>query len=352
MVPNCHVDQTFAISIDMEENVNPDPIFCVQSALLYTNSDGERRIRVHTWASLTTQNYADIIGSIDVQATTTMMSQIALKHALKHNLPEGRNMLQTTCQQFVQAGNVCPNVEALQFLPLYVMGMLKSPAFRGPNDITADMRTYIWMRLENLMVTQVAVYYYPRMFSLHNIPDSCGIPDENGCVVLPDMLNLASESMTQDGVFLLEDGETINVWIGSAVDPGFLQAIFDVSSLDQLDLVAAEAVIGTRGDPVSNKVGHILAQVRRERPVPYLPVNVMRQGDQHKEMKFFASLIEDRTIGLQSTYSEFLSRMGYRPQQQQAPPATQPTAMAAPMHAGMTPGVLASPAMTTGPPRR
>jgi len=352
MVPNCHVDQTFAISIDMEENVNPDPIFCVQSALLYTNSDGERRIRVHTWASLTTQNYADIIGSIDVQATTTMMSQIALKHALKHNLPEGRNMLQTTCQQFVQAGNVCPNVEALQFLPLYVMGMLKSPAFRGPNDITADMRTYIWMRLENLMVTQVAVYYYPRMFSLHNIPDSCGIPDENGCVVLPDMLNLASESMTQDGVFLLEDGETINVWIGSAVDPGFLQAIFDVSSLDQLDLVAAEAVIGTRGDPVSNKVGHILAQVRRERPVPHLPVNVMRQGDQHKEMKFFASLIEDRTIGLQSTYSEFLSRMGYRPQQQQAPPATQPTAMAAPMHAGMTPGVLASPAMTTGPPRR
>ena len=45
VVPNCHADQTFAISIDMEENVATDPVLCVQSALLYTNCDGERRIR-------------------------------------------------------------------------------------------------------------------------------------------------------------------------------------------------------------------------------------------------------------------------------------------------------------------
>jgi len=342
MVPNCHTDQTVAISIDMDENVHPDPMFCIQSALLYTNSDGERRIRVHTWSSLLTQNYADIIGSIDVQATTAMMSQIALKHALQHNLPHGRRMLETQCQQFVQAGNLCPNVEALQFLPLYVMGMLKSPAFRGPNDITADMRTYIWMRLENLMVSQLSAYYYPRMMALHNIPDHCGIPDENGIVTLPDMLNLTSEIMTQDGVFLLEDGETMNVWIGNTVDPGFLQAVFGVSSFDQLDPAAAEAAIGTRADPVSNKVGHILAQVRSERAVPYLPVKIMRQGDQLKEFKFFALLIEDKTIGLQLTYSEFLQRMGYRPQQQ-APPATQPMG-------GMTPGAMGSPAINTYPP--
>jgi len=351
LVPNCHTDQTFAISIDMDENVNPDPVFCMQSALLYTNSDGERRIRVHTWASLLTQNYADIIGSINVQATIAMLSQQALKHMLKHTLSEGRNMLQNQCQQFVQAGNLCPNVEALQFLPLYVMGMLKSPAFRGGVDITPDMRTYIWTRLENLMVSQLSAYYYPRMIALHNIPGDCGIPDEDGIVTLPEMLNLTSESMTQDGVFLLEDGETLNVWIGSVVDPGFLQAVFGVPSLDQLEPAAAEAAIGTGGDPVSNQVGHILAQIRRERSVPYLPVNIIRQGDQLREVKFFASLIEDKTIGLQSTYSEFLQRMGYRPQQQQAPPST------APPMGGMTPGAMGSPAMTNspymmGPPRR
>uniref|UniRef100_A0A7S4UIX6 Uncharacterized protein n=1 Tax=Alexandrium monilatum TaxID=311494 RepID=A0A7S4UIX6_9DINO len=327
MVPNCHTDQTFAISIDMDENVTPDPVFCVQSALLYTNSDGERRIRVHTWASLTTQSYQDIVGSIDVQATTTMLSQIALKTSLKQTLPEGRNQLQAQCQQIVQAGNVCPGVEALQFLPLYIMGMLKSPAFRATNDIGADLRTYIWMRLETLMVSQMAAYYYPRMMALHNMPDGCGVPDEHGSVTLPEMLNLTSESMTQDGVYLLEDGDTMYVWIGRAVDTAFVQAVFGASSFDQLDGNAAAGVIGTRGDPLSSKIGHIIRQVRLERPLPYMTLSVIRTGDPI-EGRFFASLIEDRTTGLQSTYAEFLTRMGYRPQQQQpGMPQAPPMAM-------------------------
>ena len=53
--------------LDIQENVTPDPVLYVQSALLYTNSEGERRIRVHTWAAMTTPNFNDIIGSIDVQ---------------------------------------------------------------------------------------------------------------------------------------------------------------------------------------------------------------------------------------------------------------------------------------------
>jgi len=328
VVPNCHSDQTFAISIDMEENVTPEPVLCVQSALLYTNCEGERRIRVHTWACLTTQNYTDIIGSIDVQATVAMLSQISLEQSLKTNLPEGRNRLQTQCQQIVQASNMVPNTEALQFLPLYIMGMLKSMAFRATSDIPFDLRTYIWMRLETLTVSQMAAYYYPRMMALHNAPDHCGVPDENGNVQLPDMLNLTSESMTQDGVYLLEDGDTMLLWIGRAVDSGFLQAVFGVASFDQLDSSQAETTIGTRGDPVSNKVAAIIRQVRAERPVPFMQLSVIRHGEQHKEARFFASLIEDRTIGLQSTYSEFLQRMGYRPQTQ-----------APPQQAGMPPGM-------------
>jgi len=120
VVPNCHSDQTFAVTIDMEENVTPDPILCIQSALLYTNSEGERRIRVHTYAMCTTQNFNDIVNSVDVQATCVLMSSVAIEHSLKTNLAEGRNKLQTQCQQIVQAGNLA-NSEALQFLPLYIM---------------------------------------------------------------------------------------------------------------------------------------------------------------------------------------------------------------------------------------
>merc|ERR1712083_492509 len=163
-----------------------------------------------------------------------------------------------------------PNNEALQFLPLYIMGMLKSSAFRSTNDVTADLRTYIWNRLGGMTVSQMVAYYYPRMMALHNIPDTCGVPDEQGHITLPDMLNLTRDSMTLDGVYLLEDGDTILLWIGKAVDVGFLQAVFGVLSLELLDTSVAERVVGTRSNHTSMKIANIIRQVRSERPVPFM----------------------------------------------------------------------------------
>jgi protein transport protein SEC24 len=323
VVPNCHTDQTFAITIEMDENVAPEPIFCLQSALLYTNSDGERRIRVHTYAAPTTSSQHDILNSVDVQASSVLLSSIALDMSMK-SMSEGRNWLNNQCQQIVQASNMVHS-EILQFLPLYIMGMLKSVAFRGTSDVSTDSRTNTWMRLDSLSVSQVAAFYYPRMMSLHNLPEHCGMQDETGNTVLPDMLNLTKDSLTQDGIYLLEDGEVILIWIGRAADPNTLQAVFGNGSIDQLDTSAAEATIGTSGDPLSIKIAAILRQVRAERHVPYLQLHILKGGDGQSELRFFNSLIEDKTMGLQLTYMEFLQRLGYRPPQQtsQAPPQMQ-----------------------------
>jgi len=336
VVPNCHADQTFAVTIDMEENMTPEPVLCIQSALLYTNCEGERRIRVHTWAAPTTQNFTDIINSVDVQASCALLSNVALETSMKQNLAEGRNKLTTTCQQIVQANNAA-NSESLAFLPLYIMGMLKSAAFQGTNAIGADARTFMWNRLETLPLSQLTAYYYPRMLPLHNLAGDVGVQDEYGRVTLPDLLNLTKESMAQDGIYLLENGEVMLIWIGRAADPNFLQAVFGNGNIDEIDTAQAEATIGTADDPVSNKIGAILQQVRTERPVPYMQLQIIRGGDQQKEMAFFASLIEDRTMSMQSNYMEFLQRMGYRPPQQQtAPPGGMPGGM---------PGAMGGPPM-------
>jgi len=322
VVPNCHADQTFSFVIDMEENVTPDPIFCMQSALLYTNSNGERRIRVNTWATAATQNFNEIANSIDVQASITLLANIAIEQSLKDgsNLQEGRNMLQKHCQQIVQTANVM-NVEALQFLPLYINGMLKSMAFRATNDVSPDLRMYLWMRLETLSVSQLAAFFYPRMMAVHELADDVGIGDEFGQCKLPDMLNLAAEVLSQDGVYLLEDGEAILLWVGRDLNPSFAKAAFGASSVEHLDPAAARLSLGQIDGPLSQRMANILSQVRQERLAPYMDLHVVKQGGgSPKEARFFASLIEDRTPGLQSSYAEFLQRFGYRPPTQ-APPA-------------------------------
>merc|ERR1712050_170723 len=162
-----------------------------------------------------------------------MASQIYLEHSLKSTLPEGRNRLQNVASQIVQASNMCPQTDqfsSLQFLPLYIMGMLKSMGFRNTNDIPADLRTYIIMRLETINVPQMAAYYYPRMMGLHNLSGASGMPDESGAITLPDMLNLTSESMTQDGVYLIDNGHEMDMWLGASVDPNFIQNVFGIGS--------------------------------------------------------------------------------------------------------------------------
>jgi len=325
----------------MGENVNPDPVLCVQSALLYTNSEGERRIRVHTYAMCTSQNHQEILASVDPQACATLLAMGTIDDAQKTTFAETRTKLHNRCQQIATAAQGVAGTESLQALPMYIMGMLKSIAFRATNDVPADLRLAHWMRLETLNVIQQSVYFYPRMLGLHNMGPDCGAQDADGNVIMPDQLNLTAESMTQDGAYLLEDGDSMFLWLGRAANAPWLNATFGVQSVEQLNPETAEAMLGSTGDPTGLKVKAVLEAVRQQRDLPFMKLQVVRQGDP-TEARFFASLIEDRTMGLQVTYNEFLQRLGIRTGQaaptQQAP--TQPL-----MQASMPPPGGAAPPM-------
>lgn len=311
VVPNVHEDQTFAVTIDLADSVAVDAVLYVQCALLYTNSDGERRIRVHTWASLTSGSVPEIVNSVDVQATVALLSNIAVGQSVSTTLAKGRTTLQQYCQHSVQALSMT-NAVALQYLSLYIMGMLKSPAFRSTRDVSADVRIFLWMRLETLPVEQVAAYYCPRLVGLHDMPASCGLPGDDGRIVFPDTLRLTSESLTEAGIYLLDDGESMLLWLGKRSDVSFIQSVFGMPSFDQVDSVTAAALAGTHGDPLSDRVGNIIAEVRSQRKLPYLHLHVLRQGEP-REFRFFSSLIEDKALGFQFTYAEFLESMGVNP---------------------------------------
>ncbi len=54
-LPNCNADSVFALDLVYEEPHLVASVITVQAALLYTNSQGERRIRVHTMVIPVTQ---------------------------------------------------------------------------------------------------------------------------------------------------------------------------------------------------------------------------------------------------------------------------------------------------------
>ena len=87
-LPNIDEDKTFAVEIAHEENALTAPTCCMQAALLYTTSSGERRIRVHTVQLPVTSGLNALFDAADVDACANLLGRMAIDTAMcAHALP-------------------------------------------------------------------------------------------------------------------------------------------------------------------------------------------------------------------------------------------------------------------------
>lgn len=63
-------------------------------------------------------------------------------------------------------------------------------------------------------------------------------------VILPSTLSLSASHMSQAGVYLIDDGECMMMWIGKAVDPSWLQSVLAVDNVDHINPEHADAFVG------------------------------------------------------------------------------------------------------------
>ena len=73
----------------------------------------------------------------------------------------------------------------------------------------------------------------PMGFDRHLFRCKAGTIGENG-VILPPALPLTSERLERHGLFLIEDGQTIFLWVGRDAVPQLVQDVFDLPSYDVL----------------------------------------------------------------------------------------------------------------------
>ncbi|ETN18388.1 hypothetical protein PPTG_04013 [Phytophthora nicotianae INRA-310] len=329
-LPTCNADSTFAVEITHSDALLTSSTISVQAGLLYTNSGGERRIRVHTICIPVTKLFAELFRQVDQDALCNIMAKNALEVALKTGLDSGRSRLQTQCADIVRAyrnsgaygakqasGYQLHLPESLQLLPLYIMSLLKNSTLRGGTDLNVDERTFLQYELNNMPVELSRVFIYPRMFALHNMPPEAGLPEEDqaegadggsvNSIVLPPVINLSIERLQCDGVFLLDDTLSLYLWVGRSAPPELLESLFGVPSMEGVD--CSQLKLLAPHDDTSNRVDSILSAIRAER-LPHQNVVIMREGDP-AEGRFFWKLVEDRASfpGGSYSYSEYLGQI-------------------------------------------
>ncbi|TQS35598.1 hypothetical protein Golomagni_03976 [Golovinomyces magnicellulatus] len=303
-------DQSYVVEVALDENMSKSFV-CMQTAVLHTTSNGERRIRVMTLALPTTANLADVYASADQCAIMSFYSQKAVERALSGGLEPAREALQSKLVELLQTfkkelagGNMGGG--GLQFpanlrgLPVLFLGLIKNVGLRKSAQIPSDLRSAALCQLSTLPLPLLIQYIYPRMYSLHNMPDTAGTVDpETNQIVLPPLLNLSSERLVSYGLYLIDDGQTQFLWVGRDAVPQLLADVFDVadraqlkvgkSSLPELDNDFSErlrAVIQKSRDYRSKNVGSII--------LPHLYI-IREDGDPNLKLWAQTLLVEDRT---------------------------------------------------------
>ena len=145
-------------------------------------------------------------------------------------------------------------------------------------------------------------YIYPRFYSLHDMPDTAGMPDTGANeTVLPPPHNLSSERLAPYGLYLIDDGQTQFLWLGRDAVPALVNDVFGVedktlvqqgkTTLPELDNDFNErvrAVVEKSRDHKAKNVGSIVMP----------PLYVVRE-DGEPSLKLWAQtmLVEDRGEG-------------------------------------------------------
>ena len=232
----------------------------VQTALLYTTPSGQRRVRVSTLALNSTTSVAQVFRSVDFGATAMFLARECVErlHSPKQDSGNVEKIRQTVrdglyhmcvlvLASFRKNGDggmgrlgqlILP--EQMQLLPLFCMGLMKSPLLRpslarrigGMQTVTitptADERAYAASCWYNSSVATAMLLACPLLLDAHVTEDGSSgsriawLPSESGpetmgTVNLPEPLDASVEVLKDYGVYLLDSFDSLYLVIGKDV---------------------------------------------------------------------------------------------------------------------------------------
>ncbi|KAK0089439.1 hypothetical protein PV325_007392 [Microctonus aethiopoides] len=312
-LPNVNPDAGFGMQVSIEENLSDVQTVCFQAAVLYTSSKGERRIRVHTLCLPVSNSLTDILYSADQQSIIGLLAKMAVDRSQQSSLSDARDALINVAidglsayklsQSSMSGGLMVPH--NIKLLPLYIVALLKSMAFRSGTSTRLDDRVYAMCQMKTLPLVQLIQMIYPDLYPIHNldVKNSTVEIDGRPCPQ-PPRLHLSAEKLDFRGAFLMDAGDKIFIYIGKNIDAIFCNNVLGVPSYASIPEEMYE--LPELNTIESERLKVFLFSLQEEKPY-YASVQIIRD-DSHFRSLFTERLIEDRTeVAL--SYYEFLQHL-------------------------------------------
>jgi len=253
----------------------------------------------------------------------------------------------------------------LALMPLLTLALLKHVGIRASSQIPSDLRAYAQALLTTLPTQQLIPYLHANFYSLHNMPSNAGTTvartktvdaalvedgsvaaaadgEKNGTaaaaggessatedgatggadgagpktrvielkpkVIFPPKLNLSSERLERHGLYLLEDGQNIFLWIGRDAVPQLTLDVFNVESYTSLR--GGKTTLPVLENPMNGRVRELVKAVRESKRGVYYPNLYIVKEDGEPSLRLWAlsMLLEDR-FEASPSYMQFMGQL-------------------------------------------
>ncbi|RKF58817.1 Uncharacterized protein C4.03c [Erysiphe neolycopersici] len=280
-----------------------------QSALLYTTSNGQRRVRCSNLIASVSDNAKDCIKYVDQDAVYSIMAKEAVMKMNSTSLKEIRGALsEKNIDIFAGyrrnfSGSHPPGQlvlpENLKELSMYILALIKSRALKGGQE-QSDRRVHDMRMFKAMGALELSFYLYPRLYSLHNLTEEDGYADERGHLHMPPSIRCSFSRIEVGGVYLIDNGQNCYLWMHAQTSPNFIMDLFGetVTSLQALDPNCSSLpILETH---LNAQVRNILEHLKTMRGSKALTIQLARQGLDSAEYDFARLLVEDRNNEAQS----------------------------------------------------
>jgi protein transport protein SEC24 len=323
--PNVDSDKTYVVELSFDEAQLSSRYLCAQSALLYTTSRGERRIRVHTIVAPVTSIVNELYRSADVNAVVNLLARSLFEHCTMKKADAVRRLIVDQIvdilakyrQLLSSPGNVTSSQlvlpDALRCMPLYALGIIRSVLLSrdaaAAMVLRLDCKAALLQAIDNGSIGTLMAFAYPN------------------CIRLEDGTGVHASAAALSGMVLIDAGFEIFIWIAQDVPPPLLVSLLgpEITSLFLAQPPPAhvpspkalgEEVLrlpyhepNDRGHEMRRRIHAVLEARWDAQPV----VSLVRQGTP-AEARVLTLMTEDRTSS-EMGYLEFLAAIQRQLQQ-------------------------------------
>lgn len=286
-----------------------------QSALLYTSSDGQRRVRVTNLIASVTDQFKPVVNFVDIDATIGIMARDSISRMNESSREEIRDRISNRLVDVFASyrKHVDSSLPANQLLmPMSLRGLMalslalqKSIPLRYP-QLVSDRRVHAGRLMNSFSATELNLFLYPRIIGLHNLqPADCKY-SENGLFSMPVNVPACTPNLDVGGVYIVYNGESILLSVDKQVSPLLLKDLFGeyVVNLESLDPYMNE--LPELDTEVSRQARALVKYFTNKSGISFLGLQLARENLDGAYHDFKALMIEDRGMNTFG-YPEFVN---------------------------------------------